>query len=374
MKNNLKAGLILSICLFSVTGCAPKYTPLTPDQTNAIKRIGLVVSSASPQMEVIDHTQIMDKGNHPAAYQFGIVGALLVGIPLAIATSNEIDESLGGDPDLLRESLAGFELTGFLEQKIRDRLSKNHEVFLLKRIDDEEDLQKLAKEKNLDALLEVGFVFGLAAYMNEKASPVVVVDIKLTNVFAEETILKKRISSDSHFRYNNVIEEFAKNEAELFKNSIHVAADGVSTIVASEFGIDRDRVPAVQFAETMNSNAASCGNPYEITRDCNFFSGPEREIEINGVGAKIGASANGMVILVASDSIVLNSITDGLTLGISDTRTEPAKKAFEIIKSTLRKEGIQIIRITKLVSMGAIEGYFLELSADGYSILKKFSI
>ena len=374
MRNNLRAGLIFTLCLFPVTGCAPKYTPLTPDQTNNIRKIGLVVSSATPQMEVIDHTHIMDKGNHPAAYQFGLVGALLVAVPLAIATSSEIDESLGGDPDLLRERLGAFELTGFLEKKIQDRLSKNHEVFFLKKTDDDEDLQKIAKERNLDTLLEVGFVFGLAAYLNEKASPAVVADIKLTNVSTEETLLEKRILSDSYFRYNNVIEEFARNEGELFKNSIHVAADGVSTIVASEFGVDRDKVPVVHFAETINSNAASCSNPYEITQDCNFLTGPELEVEINGVGAKIGASTNGMVILLTSDSSVLNSITDGLTLGIADTRTEPAQKAFEIIKSTLQKEGIKIIRITKLVSIGAIDGYFIELNADGYSILKQFSI
>lgn len=371
---NLKSfGIVIPIFLLLTCGCATKYTPLTSEQSNKIQKVGLLVVPASEQMSIIDHTKVMSQGS-VVGYQFGLLGGLIEGVSLAIIANKKVEDSLGGEPDLLQAKLENFEITNYLRQKIKNRLSQKYQVILLEKTDNEEELIKAGKENGVDTILEMGFVYGLAGYANEKASPVVVADIKIRNVSSATTLIERRLSSDSYFRTNNVVEEFAKDDAELFKNSIHIAANTVSTLVASEFGIDTDKIPEEHFAESMRYSAASCNKPYDITQDCNFFTGAEREIELNGYKAKVAGSENGKVILIVGDGHLLNSMSDAFTLGYNDSRTEPSKKALNFIKRKLQKEGIQIIKITKLMSRGGIDGYFLELDGDGYSILKKYSL
>lgn len=125
--------------------------------------------------------------------------------------------------------------------------------------------------------------------------------------------------------------------------------------------------------ESLNFDSTNCNRPYKLTEDCSFWSGATRKIEINGVRAKIAGTADGKIILLMSGSHILNSIKDGLSLGIGDTRSKPTHKCLEVVKPLLQSMDIKILKVTKLVSYGAVDGYFLELSDDGFSILKGYS-
>lgn len=365
MSNKIVQAITFIIFLVMATGCATTQKTLTDQRANSIQKVVLIVRQASPDVKVIDHTGTM--GQTYTGYQFGAIGGLIEGTILAIQANSRINKSLGGDPKVLQEKCKGTDLNKSIQYNISERLSKKYEVVSINKDMGTDELPPIG---NADVKLEVGYVYGIAAYADVSSSPVIIADIKITDIKTNSTIIKKRVSSDSYFRINNKIENYVKNDCEIFKFGINEAGNIISILIASEFGIDKNEFPASNVPEEISYTAASCNRPYKLTQDCSFWTGAARKVQIGDTTVKIAGSENGNIILVMAGSHILNSVKDGLTLGIGDSRTEPTKKCLELVTSSLESQNIKVMKVSKLLSHGAVDGYFLELSEDGYSYLK----
>ena len=96
----------------------------------------------------------------------------------------------------------------------------------------------ILKEKfNTDTILEIDFIYGLAAYENEYASAVISADVFVINIDDNKLLMKKTILSDEYFKMGHTVEEFSANNAELFKRELIEAIYGCSYLMASDFGV-----------------------------------------------------------------------------------------------------------------------------------------
>lgn len=362
MKQRIQLFSIFLILIFLTCGCATQYSQLTPSQTESVNKIATHISPATDTMSVIDHTGTM--GKTYGGMQFGAIGGLIEGIILSVEANSKIKKSIGGDPDVVRANLQDFDITDSLNGKIANRLRKKYEVVDVSSIKIEDGYHQRIKEMGADTLVEVRFIYGLAAYSGEQSSPAITANLKITKLSDNSTLIKKRISSDTHYREGNVVEEFAKNDAQLFKTGIEKAAETMAILVASEFLMDKEGIPISNINSNANSyledsisyTSATCRRPYSLTQDCSNWTGPKRAIEIYGIKANISGSSDGKVAFF---------ILDGS--GSSEVCLEKVTSEFE-------KNNIKILRTIKLTKWGAVKGYFLELDGDGYSILKKYSL
>ena len=364
---------IAFLILFSlIWGCGTAYKPLSLEQSRNIRRIGVHVQSPNSEMTVINHT-----GPAPTTIvggQFGALGALLEGLIIQMEITKSMSSSLRGDPKTLSSQIAHLDLTTSLKTNILQTLEKKYAVVDISHIKTPQKNPSALRELNVDTLLEVGFVYGLATYTGEAASPAIVADIKITDLKQNINLITKRISSDAYFRNNRPVAELAKNNAQQFQEDISRASRIIAVLVASEFLVDTIEVPPEPIFSAMNFGHANCSRPYRLTHDCSFLNGATRTIQLEGVEAKIAGSDDGKIVLVMSGSHMLNSIKDGLTLGMASFRGSPSQRCLKAVSKKLKANQIQILQRIKLVSYGSIDGFLLKLDKDGYSLLKAHSI
>ena len=66
----------------------------------------------------------------------------------------------------------------------------------------------------------------------------------------------------------------------------------------------------------------------------------------------------------------INAVVTSATLFIYNAQFEQNHHCYEEVKSVLEKNAIRILKIVPMYSIG-IDGYFLELDGDGYSVLRE---
>ena len=115
----------------------------------------------------------------------------------------------------------------------------------------------------------------------------------------------------------------------------------------------------------------SCSKPYELTQDCSVLSGAKRKIWIQGHKIKIAGSADGKIVLVMDPHPFLTAAITGATFWLADAQSAENNESFYQVRSLLQAKGVEIIKVVPINSFGSIDGYFLELDKDGYSILKE---
>ena len=135
-------------------------------------------------------------------------------------------------------------------------------------------------------------------------------------------------------------------------------------------------VPEVQNSDTsdaLNTVKLTCSEPYKITQDCNNWIGASRKISIDGFDIKIGATSKGNIVIVMDAKWLANSLANPFHLN-NPTHSRASNNSFDAVKKILTQNNIKISRVRPLKSFGNIDGYILELSSDGYSVLKKYSV
>jgi len=136
-------------------------------------------------------------------------------------------------------------------------------------------------------------------------------------------------------------------------------------------------VPEVTSSDTsgaINTVAITCKKPYKLTQDCNNWIGASRNISIGGFGAKVGATSDGKTILVMDPHPFKNMILSNPLLLNSPKHSKQTNSSFEAVRQNFVENGIKINRVRPLKSFGNIDGYIMELSSDGYSELKKYTV
>jgi hypothetical protein len=136
-------------------------------------------------------------------------------------------------------------------------------------------------------------------------------------------------------------------------------------------------VPEVQSNDTsgaINTVKLTCKNPYKFEQDCNNWIGASRTIDINGFEVKVGATSKGNVVLVMDANYFGNVIFSNPLVLNSPKHSKAVNNSFNAVRNVLVQNNIKINRARPLKSFGNIDGYILELSGDGYSLLKKYTV
>src|SRR3989338_6748959 len=132
-------------------------------------------------------------------------------------------------------------------------------------------------------------------------------------------------------------------------------------------------VPEAQGKKFINSATVSCKKPYVLTQDCSSMWGAKRVLNINNNKVKVAASADGKVILVMDKSPILSSAKAGLAWPVYDSYSKGNSDNFNVIKYALLNHKIEMLDVKPMGFLGHLDGYFLILNQDGYSVLKQYT-
>ena len=236
---------LVGFCLMA--GCATTPNYLGRKDTDIIKKLAIVMVLQDKELKVFDHTGVWKKTY--TYNQFGLVGALVETAAFTTEANIRIRSSLGGDPKLLREQLGDYSLTEILERDLMDKISKRYEIVntneAVKELREAKENQKIKIEDYLDVcnkagadtMLKVDYSYGLAAYARAKASAAIVANISVYNVRTNALLMNKVISSDNYFKNACVVTQYSANDAELFRKDMLEAVNGLSLLIATEFGV-----------------------------------------------------------------------------------------------------------------------------------------
>lgn len=360
--NRLKIFALFIVIVFFLTGCATKQTEISPDQSSIIKKIGIVVTQKDEKLQIFDHTGTM--GKTYLGGSGGAIGALLEGLVLAVEANSIVSQSLGGDPDKLIPLMKGFEIKKLLINDLNKTLSETHEIIFY---------ENKSTPPICDTIVEVDFLYGMAAFNTELASPAIKADVKILAESGKKNLLDTIIKSDHYYTNSKVIKEFEQNDAELYKKSIAEASNTFSYQIANALGIiTKDKIPT-NLPEGIHGWKASCSNPYTLTQDCSSWSGATRKIKIDEIEFSIAGSAEGNAILLMPNLSFSDSLSSAFFNGPGSKKTKAAKQSLKTVTSFLEEKGFKIIK-TILMYTTDIEGYFLEVDGDAYAELKKHSL
>jgi len=124
--------------------------------------------------------------------------------------------------------------------------------------------------------------------------------------------------------------------------------------------------------EILNTFRVSCNNPYRLTQDCSNVMGPRRTIRIADKRITIAGSDDGKTVLIMDAHPIRNAVLTAATLTLYNAQTNESNSSFMRVKSVLENSRVHILKVVPMYSTGSVDGYFLELDGDGYSVLKQY--
>jgi len=380
--------LVASIAVLS--SCATTRDSIQPEKRVQIKAIKVSLAARSPSVKVMDHTGVWGQSyglgqvgaqaairpgtSAGAGAAGGAVGGLVEGLILGAQANYLTKQSLGGDPDILVKAASDIPVSGIVFDKINEKLSS---TYLVSQVPS--GIESPDKMEESCALLRVKYTHGLAAYSGERASAAIDAYVEIIDSTGA-TMAHKWISSDKLFKKGRDLNEFAINNAEIYKADIEKASESIAVQVASILGMEvksnliMDQSPASAVDNYISALAVTCSRPYSLIQDCSNFSGAQREILIDGQKLKVAGTADGKVILVMNNNYMRNELTLALTLGIAENNSRESNDAMSAVEKLFSENGIGILKKTRMGTRLTTVGYLLELDQDGYSLLKKYSV
>jgi hypothetical protein len=323
-------GRIAIVFLFIIFyGCASTPQSLKSVSINNLRKIAIVTSLSDKELKVLDHTYTWQKSYAGKAYP--LTGDLIDLLINSIRANSIIYLSLGGNPDLLRREIGEeFKIKNILDENLIKRFSTKYEVvgpeyFITAQKASLKDYISSCREIGVDILLKIDFVYGLAAYADSKASAVIDADISVYDIKTSNLLMERSISSENYFKEGHVINEFKANKAELFKKNIIEAANGLSILIAYEFGIDIEEMKNKNVVDRIST--FTCKSPYLLEQDCSMWNGAKRLIEINGYRLRIAGTNDGKAVLIMNDALkspsnsneVIKKISISLKMSLNTT-------------------------------------------------------
>jgi len=125
--------------------------------------------------------------------------------------------------------------------------------------------------------------------------------------------------------------------------------------------------------KTISTITMTCSRPHELTQDCSNIFGAEKKIVINDLKLSIFGDREGNVVGVMTRSIWFSGFKKVSSIGLfNDNKMLHA--ALGEVEKVLTQNSIKITNKTLMKSFGTIDGFFLELDGDGYSVLKRYEV
>lgn len=118
------------------------------------------------------------------------------------------------------------------------------------------------------------------------------------------------------------------------------------------------RVSDAQGVESVSAFAMTCSSPFELTRDCSSWSGPEKPISVGGQPVKVASNASGTITVLFGET--------------SPKATQTTNLGYELLKRELVTRGFEITKVTPIESGGMMFGYAIETSQPHYQIWDEF--
>jgi hypothetical protein len=119
-RPKLAIGLCMISSLLFCVSCATSTTNLSTELTDNIKKVTVIIEQKVDKLQILDHTMVWN--TQMSHGQYGAVGGLMEGVILGISASNRIKKSLGGDPDILKDSVSDIEIDEIVYDTIKNRL------------------------------------------------------------------------------------------------------------------------------------------------------------------------------------------------------------------------------------------------------------
>ena len=132
-------------------------------------------------------------------------------------------------------------------------------------------------------------------------------------------------------------------------------------------------VYATNKEEILSTFRVTCNDPYKLTQDCSNAMGARRTIRIGDKKIKIAGTEDGKTVLIMDAHPIRNAALTGATLFLYNAQSKENNYSYTRVRWALEQNGIHILKVVPMYSTGSVDGYFLELDGDGYSVLKQYS-
>lgn len=259
----LKAtGACLFIILILTAGCATIPDKIDPTELKKTDKLAIVTKLTQKELQVIDRTGLSEKSS--LGNQFGLIGAAIESAINETMKAKAIKSSLGGEPDNLRaltlsndigekfdKAIAvtlssGFEIAGPEQtSSLVDKLTKKKSVNGM----DIRDYSALYDKTGSGKVLEIEYVYGIAAFNGSFSSAAVSANILFIDIKSNKVLISKKLFSDSNYKKGFTVNEFEANSASLYKKEIENAINAMSSLIANEFGLSLQKKEQSYWAE-----------------------------------------------------------------------------------------------------------------------------
>jgi len=129
-----------------------------------------------------------------------------------------------------------------------------------------------------------------------------------------------------------------------------------------------ERLDKVDKISTMTT---TCNTPYKLTQDCSNLYGAKKNIVLGDYKLSIFGNQKGNVVGIMTRSIWFSGVKKVNAIGLLNDN-KMFHSALDEIEKILNQKSINIKKIVLMKSFGSIDGYFLELDGDGYTVLKGY--
>ena len=116
----------------------------------------------------------------------------------------------------------------------------------------------------------------------------------------------------------------------------------------------------------------TCSSPYLLEQDCSNAVGATHTVVVGDRPVGIAGSKDGAVVLVMGPVTASNVMTDQY-IALQRAHNDAMNENYRAVRRYLDSKSVPVKRVRPIRRSETIDGYFLELGSDGYSLLKQLS-
>lgn len=242
----MKTSAVLILIIIANLAWAGTSRKIKPEHIADVRKIAIVTNLYSEDLRLIDINGLKNKN-----YGGGALGGLVSGL-----ARNNLYSSLGGDFDSLATLVEGLPIMQIFNEHFCSGLDIGFEIMTSVQVAElgmefpaffrgkgivpnnaRKDYRVLRDSANVDLVLEIKFIHGLAAYGGGvRPTAAISSDYILVETKNNKMLVMNDLTSDSFYRESHSVEEFIAGGKEMYEKEIIAAINGLKHLFASEFG------------------------------------------------------------------------------------------------------------------------------------------
>jgi hypothetical protein len=248
MIRKVLKGVMIGVLMSALMSCAssPQSTPITAsEEVQKIKKMAVVTSLSGEGADISHHRGLTA---NPYAAPFGLLG-LLIGSAVEKAA---IRASLSSYENSLKKGLADYSPKKILDEafcrlfvtefavvnpvEVEKAVVGKFNGKASAEANKPESYDRLVAIFCVDSVLEIDFQYGLEVHGETLSAAVINADLKLTRLSDKAVVLNKHIASGKIAKTWYRVDEFAKDDAKLYKSELSNACEAIVYLTALELG------------------------------------------------------------------------------------------------------------------------------------------